>query len=124
MARLRQRRFTRRKCRNRPQQSFAVAERNSELFEVAVGEIGEHIHIDLTVSKLILVLPEAEIAKPHPHVHGPLHMLWRMIAQGWQAVQLCDALRAKVRLGAKCRNNHQELGVGKSLGLKLSFKAA
>ena len=72
MPRLHRRRLVRRKGRNRPQQSFAVTKRKSKLFQVAVGEIDEHVHVDFAVSKLILVPPEAEITKPHPDVHGRL----------------------------------------------------
>ena len=52
------------------QQSFAVAERDAELFEVAVSEIGEHVHIDLVVAKLLPVLTEAKSAQPFADIHS------------------------------------------------------
>jgi hypothetical protein len=38
--------------------------------EVAIGEIGEHVEIDLVFSKLFLVSAEAETAKPTADIHG------------------------------------------------------
>jgi hypothetical protein len=38
--------------------------------EVAIGEIGEHIEIDLVVSEIGLVLAKAETAKPPADIHG------------------------------------------------------
>jgi len=55
---------------DRLQQPFAVAERQSELFEIAIGEIGEHVHVDRIVAKGGLVAAEAETAKPPADVHG------------------------------------------------------
>ena len=55
---------------DRLQQSSAVAERQSELLEVAVSEIGEHLHVDRIVAKGGLVLVEAETAKPPADIHG------------------------------------------------------
>jgi len=60
----------RRTGRYGPQQSFAVAERDAELFEVAVGEVGEHVRVDLVVSKLLPVLTEAETAQPFADIHS------------------------------------------------------
>ena len=57
------------KLRYRPQQSSAVAERDAEFLEVAVGEISEHIEIDLVLSKLFLVSTEAETAEPPADIH-------------------------------------------------------
>ena len=57
-------------ARDRPQQSFTIAERHPKLFEVAVGEIGEHVHVDCVVAKGGLVLTEAESAKPNADIHG------------------------------------------------------
>ena len=47
-----------------------MAERQSELLEVAVSEIGEHLHVDRIVAKGGLVLVEAETAKPPADIHG------------------------------------------------------
>jgi hypothetical protein len=43
--------------------------------------IGEHIEMDLVVSELLLVLPEAETAKPLADVHDRLLWLGRIIAE-------------------------------------------
>ena len=62
----------RRPCeaRDRLEQSFAVAERQSELREIALSEIGEHVRVDRVVAKGGLVAAEAETAKPPADVHG------------------------------------------------------
>ena len=47
-----------------------MAERDAELFEVAIVEIGEHIQINLIIAKLFLVLIQAATAKPLADVHS------------------------------------------------------
>ena len=37
--------------------------------EVAIGEIGEHVEIDLVFSKLFLVSTEAKTTEPHADIH-------------------------------------------------------
>jgi hypothetical protein len=59
-----------REAGDRVEKSFAVAQQQSELFEVAVLEIGEHVHLDCVVAKGGLVLTEAETTKPHAEIHG------------------------------------------------------
>src|SRR5208283_3719977 len=67
-------RFSRRELRYGLQQSLAVAERDAELFKVAIAKIGEHIQINFIVAKLFLVLTQAATAKPFVdvHSHAPL----------------------------------------------------
>ena len=55
--------------RYRPQQSSAVAERDAEVLQVAIGEIGEHVEIDPAFSKAFLVSTEFETTEPHADIH-------------------------------------------------------
>jgi hypothetical protein len=55
---------------DRLQKSFAVAERQSELFEIAVSEIGKHVRVDLVVPEPLLIFAESETAKPPADIHG------------------------------------------------------
>ena len=48
---------------------LAVAERDAEFLEVAIGEIGEHVEIDLVVSEIGLVLAKADRVQPLGDVH-------------------------------------------------------
>jgi len=76
------------KAGDRLQHSFAVAERQSELFEVAISEIGEHVRVDPVVPELALVFAEAKAAKPLADIHGRApHGSMGIIAQRRQAVQ-------------------------------------
>ena len=63
------RRLGRGKLRYRPQESSAVAERDAEFLEVAVGEIGEHVEIDPVLPERLLVSAEPETAEPHADIH-------------------------------------------------------
>ena len=37
--------------------------------EVAIGEVGEHVEINLVFAKLFLVLAEAEATEPYADIH-------------------------------------------------------
>ena len=53
----------------RLEQSSAVAEWNFELLEIPIGEIAEHVEVNLVVPKGFLVLAEAETAEPFTDFH-------------------------------------------------------
>jgi hypothetical protein len=55
--------------------------------EVAIGEIGEHVEVDLVFSKLFPVSAKAETAKPPADIHGRLTWLGGRITQLRQTVQ-------------------------------------
>ena len=74
------------KIGDRLQQAFTVAERQSEFFEVAISQIGEHVHVDLVVTEIRLVLTEAEIAKPPADIHGRPTWLGGIIVQSGRCV--------------------------------------
>ena len=61
----RRRRPVRGKLRYRFEEPSAVAKRDAEFLEVAVGEISEHVQIDLVLAKPFLVLTKTE-AVSHP----------------------------------------------------------
>ena len=65
----RRRRLVRGKLRYRFQQSSAVAKRDAEFLEVAVGEISEHVQIDLVLAKPFLVLTKTEAEEPPADIH-------------------------------------------------------
>jgi hypothetical protein len=64
MLRLPRKRLVQCKRRNRPQQSFAVAERQSELFGVALSEISERVRVYLVVPEFLLRGSMATIREP------------------------------------------------------------
>ena len=53
----------------RLEQPSAVAERDFELLEIPIGEIAEHVEVNLVVPKRFLVLAEAETAEPLADFH-------------------------------------------------------
>ena len=57
-------------ARDRLEQSFAVAERQSELFQITIRNVREHVRVDRIVAKGGLVAAEAETAKPLADIHG------------------------------------------------------
>ena len=57
------------KLRYRFEEPPAVAERDAEFLEVAVGEISEHVQIDLVLAKPFLVLTKTEASEPPADIH-------------------------------------------------------
>ena len=57
---------------NRLQDALAVAERQTELFEVALGQLANDIHVDQVVAKCGLMPFKTKASEPSGDVHDVL----------------------------------------------------
>ncbi len=55
-------------CSNRPEQLFARAERQTELFEVTLVQLRQYVPIDLISAERVLVTLQAQRAQPSRYV--------------------------------------------------------
>ncbi len=62
---------------DRPEQAFAMAEDDAELFEVGVGQVGQDFGVDAVVAERRFVLAEPEASEPVPHVHSRVFRQFR-----------------------------------------------
>ena len=66
------RRLRRRQTGDRLQDALAVAERQTELFEVVFGQLANDIHVDQVVAKCGLVPFKTQTSEPSGDVHDVL----------------------------------------------------
>ena len=66
--------------RNRAQYLPAMAERDTDFFEVMVGQIAQNAWINVVLGKALRVLPQAKCVEP---VRNLLHWLHRHLVGGW-----------------------------------------
>ena len=59
---------------------------DTDVLEAGVRQPREQIRVDLVVSELLLILAEAETAKPSAHIHGRAPYWYRIIAQSHRSV--------------------------------------
>ena len=62
---------------DRAQYLQPVSERNTEVFEVLIGQLGQNVGLDLVFTKYGFVLTEAETVEPSPDIHGRAPLQWR-----------------------------------------------
>jgi len=60
---------------------------DADVLEAGVCQPREQIRVDRICAKNILVFPEAETAKPFPHIHGVAPHIYKIIAQSHHGVQ-------------------------------------
>jgi hypothetical protein len=51
-------------------QAFAVTEGDAELLEIALGQLGQHLVVDLVLSDDRLAFLETEASQPNSDIHG------------------------------------------------------
>src|SRR6185295_8778208 len=55
---------------DRLDEAFSVAQRHPELFEIAFGQLRQHIKVDSVLDECWLILSESQVSQPAANVHG------------------------------------------------------